>query len=145
MSTYEWSRGFIFYSHGWLGRGYDFNLFPFEDISNGYSKKQKIEIITTYQKIERWVGTAYSELIFSQLMSWSVRKNLFEILVVSILKIVKLYKKVMNKFSMIILINESFKVNPWLFNRFNERLLRVAIGFWSIWLDSFNETSSSFC
>ena len=62
-------------------------------------------------------------------MSWSVRKNLFEILVVSILKIVKLYKKVMNKFSMIILINESFKVNPWLFNRFNERLLRVAIGF----------------
>ena len=47
MSTYERSWSVIFYSYGWVGRDYDLDLFPFEDISYSYGKKQKIEIITT--------------------------------------------------------------------------------------------------
>jgi len=52
VSSYERSWGFIFYSHGWVGRDYDFDLFPFEDISYGDSKEQKTKVITTYSKIE---------------------------------------------------------------------------------------------
>jgi len=62
VSTYERSWGFIFYSHGWVGRDYDFDLFPFEDISYSYGKKQKVKTIAKNKKIERWTRTAYSKL-----------------------------------------------------------------------------------
>jgi hypothetical protein len=53
VSSYERSWGFIFYSHGWVGRDYDFDLFPFEDISYSHGKKQKVKTIAKNKKIER--------------------------------------------------------------------------------------------
>jgi len=53
VSSYERSWDFIFYSHGWLSWNYDFDLFPFEDISYSHGKKQKVKTIAKNKKIER--------------------------------------------------------------------------------------------